>query len=133
MNSTLPLSKVRSRHQKHVQSVWNKRALKQEQRQQNRTHLQKAIETTLKMSANIGLSVFAFFTVKQLLPYHLVQQAKLAEIDTEIAKIKPRVEKLEENFGTTFDPLLSRKVIEKNTYKVDPNLSPIFFVEENRR
>ncbi|MFW9995520.1 MAG: hypothetical protein ACFFD4_26015, partial [Candidatus Odinarchaeota archaeon] len=74
------------------------------------------------------ISVFALMTIKQLLPYHFVQQEKLAEIDIEIAKIKPRVEKLEENFGTTFDPLLTRKVIEKNTYKVDPNLSPIFFM-----
>lgn len=129
MNSSLPLSKIRSKHQNHVQSVWTKRALKQEQRQQQRIHLQKAIETSLKMSANIGLSIFALMSIKQLLPYHMVQQAKLAEIDLEIGKIKPRVEKLEENFGSTFDPILTRKVIEKNTYKVDPKLSPIFFVD----
>ena len=132
MNSSLPLAKIHSKHQNHVQSVWTKRALKQEQRQQKRTHLQKAIETSLKIFANIGLSVLALTSVKQLLPYHSIQQAKLAEIDVEIGKIKPRVEKLEDNFGSTFDPILTRKVIEKNTYKVDPNLSPIFFIEEKR-
>ena len=132
MNSSVPSNKIRSRHHDHVQSVWNKRALKQEQRQQNRANLQKTIETTLKMSANIGISVLAIVSIKQLLPYHLVQQEKIAEIDAEIAKIKPRVEKLEENFGTTFDPKLTRKVMSKNTYKVDPNLTPVFFVEKDQ-
>ena len=50
MNSSFPISQVRSQHNDHVQSVWNKRALKQQQRQQTKANLQLAIETTLKMS-----------------------------------------------------------------------------------
>ena len=130
MNSSLPAAKLHSRHHEHVQSVWNKRAVKQEQRQQKRENMRLAIEIALKMSVNIAFSTLALISVKQLLPYHSVQQNKIAEIDHEIGKIKPRVEKLEENFSTTFDPLLTRKVVQKNTYKVDPNLNPIFFIEE---
>ncbi len=133
MNSSIPLNERRSHHQNYVQSVWNKRALKQEQRLSRRANLKKAIETSLKLSANVGLSVLAIVSFKQLLPYHQVQQEKLAEIDFEIEKIQPRVAKLEENFGTTFDPLLSRKITQKNTYKVDPNVSPIFFVKQNEQ
>lgn len=132
MNSSFPVAKIRTRHHNHVQSIWQKRALKQEERQQKQENMQVAIETGLKLSVNLGISLLAILSIKQLLPYHFVQQNKIAEIDKEIDKIKPRVEKLEENFGMTFDPLLQRKVVQKNTYKVDPNLSPVFFIEQKQ-
>lgn len=132
MNSNLSL-KTRQRRRDYQESISQNRALKQQQRRQKRLNTEKAIETGLKMTVNISITVIAFFSVKQLLPYHLAQQAKLAEIDGEIAKIKPRVEKLEEDFGNTFDPKLTRKVIEKNTYKADPNLSPIFFLDKKQQ
>lgn len=132
MNSNLSL-KTRQRRRDYQESISQNRALKQQQRRQKRLNTEKAFETGLKMTVNISITIIAFFSVKQLLPYHLAQQAKLAEIDGEIAKIKPRVEKLEEDFGNTFDPKLTRKVIEKNTYKADPNLSPIFFIDKKQQ
>lgn len=107
-----------------------KRALKKEQIQQKRANIEKTIELSLKIFVNLGISCLAIFSIKQLLPYHLAQQAKIREIDGEIAKIQPRVQKLQEDFNTTFDPKLTKKVMEKNTYKVDPNVSPIFFIEK---
>ncbi|BAQ62030.1 hypothetical protein GM3708_2436 [Geminocystis sp. NIES-3708] len=130
MTVNTSLNRVRSTNSLHAESILANRALKKEQIQQKRANLEKTIETSLKIFANIGISVLAIFSVKHLLPYHLVQQEKIAEIDGEIAKIQPRVEKLQEDFGNTFDPKLTRKVMEKNTYKVDPNLSPIFFIKE---
>jgi hypothetical protein len=130
MNSSFPVAKIHSRHHQHLQSVRKRRTIKQEQRQQKQENIRLAIETGLKMSAHIGFSILAIISIKQLLPLHSVQQEKIAEIDHEIGKIKPRVEKLEESFSTTFDPLLTRKVVQKNTYKIDPNLNPIFFIEE---
>ncbi|WP_373479593.1 hypothetical protein [Geminocystis sp.] len=133
MTSNVPLKRVRStsvNNNHHSNSVLANRALKKEQIQQKRANFEKAIETSLKISVNLGISILAIFSIKQLLPYHLEQQGKLKEIDAEIGKIQPRVEKLEEDFGNTFDPKLTRKVMEKNTYKVDPNLSPIFFIDK---
>ncbi|BAQ64524.1 hypothetical protein [Geminocystis sp. NIES-3709] len=130
MNSNIPLTQTRLRNNLHPESVIANRALKKEQIQQKRANIEQTIEISLKIFVNLGISFLAFFSIKQLLPYHLGQQAKISEIDAEIAKIKPRVEKLQEDFGTTFDPKLTRKVMEKNTYKVDPNLSPIFFTKK---
>jgi cell division protein FtsB len=127
MSSNASLNKIRSGNNSRGQSILANRTLKKEKIQKKRANLEKAIETSLKIFANVGISVLAIFSIKHLLPYHLAQQEKIAEIDGEIAKIKPRVEKLQEDFGTTFDPKLTRKVMEKNTYKVDPNLSPVFF------
>jgi hypothetical protein len=61
------------------------------------------------------------------LPYNSIQQTQISKIEQEINKVSPRVEKLEESFGATFDPQLTKKVMKQNTYKVDPNLRPIFF------
>lgn len=131
MSSNLTL-KTRQRRRDYQKSISENRALKQQQRRQKRLNTEKAIETGLKLTVNISITVLALLSIKQLLPYYFTQQAKLAEIEAEIAKIQPRVEKLEEDFGNTFDPKLTRKVIEKNTYKVDPNLSPIFFVDKKK-
>lgn len=130
MTVNTSLDRMRSTNNRHAESILANRALKKEQIQQKRANLEKTIETSLKIFANISISVLAIFSIKHLLPYHLVQQEKIAEIDGEIAKIQPRVEKLQEDFGNTFDPKLTRKVMEKNTYKVDPNLSPIFFIKK---
>ncbi|MGI0482336.1 hypothetical protein ACN4EE_16320 [Geminocystis sp. CENA526] len=130
MNSQIPLPQTKVRKNLRVESVIANRELKKEQIQQKRANIEQSIEIGLKILVNVGISFLAVFSIRQLLPFHLAQQAKLAEIDEEIAKIEPRVEKLQENFGTAFDPKLTRKVMEKNTYKVDPNLSPIFFTKQ---
>lgn len=130
MTTNTSLNRVKSRNNHHTQSILANRALKKERIQQKRANLEKTIEISLKILVNIGISALAIFSIKHLLPYHLVQQEKIAEIDGEIAKIQPRVAKLQEDFGNTFDPKLTRKVMEKNTYKVDPNLTPIFFLKK---
>lgn len=129
MSSNLSL-KTRQRRRDYQKSISENRALKQQQRRQKRLNTEKAMETGLKMTVNVGITILALLSIRQLLPYYFAQQAKLREIDAEIAKIQPRVDKLEEDFGNTFDPKLTRKVMEKNTYKVDPNLNPIFFIDK---
>jgi cell division protein FtsB len=130
MTVNAPLTTIRANNNRHAESILANRALKKEQIQQKRSNLEKTIETSLKIFANVGISLLAILSIKHLLPYHLTQQEKIAEINAEIAKIKPRVEKLQESFGTTFDPKLTRKVMEKNTYKVDPNVSRVFFIKK---
>lgn len=131
MNNIKPFSKTsltqNNTEQKHIENVLKSRAEKKQQKKVKKKIFQQTVETTLRLTVNLSISALAIFSVKQLLPYHNVQQEKLAEIEGEIAKIQPRVERLEESFGTTFDPQLSKKVMKQNTYKVDPNLRPIFF------
>jgi hypothetical protein len=130
MTSNAPLNKIRSTNNRYAESILANRVFKKEQIQQKRANLEKTIETSLKIFVNVGISVLAILSIKHLLPYHFAQQEKIAEIDGEIAKIRPRVEKVQEDFGTTFDPKSTRKVMEQNTYKVDPNLSPVFFIKK---
>lgn len=129
MKTIVPIDiEIEERKDSHLEKILIERAIKKQQMRQKRANTTKALETCLKIVVNLGISTLAYFSIWQLIPYYRHQQAKLAEIDAEIAKIKPRVERLGADFSTTFDPNLTRKNIEKNTYKVDPNLSPVFFV-----
>ncbi|HIK36714.1 MAG: hypothetical protein NZ901_01250 [Geminocystis sp.] len=132
MNSDLYLYRARLRKEKHQEYLRLQRLRKQKEREEKRLHTQKAIETALKIAVNVTITLVAGLSIKQMLPYHLTQQARLREIEAEIALIKPRVEKLEEEFAETFDPKLARKIIEKNSYKVEPDSRPVFFLNQNK-
>jgi len=128
MNSIKPFTKTLVPNKnKYAEQVLANREEKKQKQINRQANLEKTIEATLKILVNFGISYLAIISLKSLLPYHTTQQAKLAEIDGEIDKIKPRVELLEEKFSNTFDPQKAPKVMQKNSYKVDPNLTRIFF------
>jgi len=122
MNSIKPFTQnPSSRPNRELFSPRNKnRELKQ-------YYIQRAIENSLKITFNVGLISLSIISIQKLLPYNSIQQTQISKIEQEINKVSPRVEKLEESFGATFDPQLTKKVMKQNTYKVDPNLRPIFF------
>lgn len=127
MNSIKPFSKKSAPNNKYAEKVLASRAEKKRQQANRQANIEQAIEASLKIVVNIGFSYLAIMSIKALLPYHTAQKAKLTEIDLEINKIKPRVEILEEKFSTTFAPQKAPQVMKKNSYKVDPNLTRIFF------
>jgi hypothetical protein len=127
MNAIKPFPKTSVSHNQYAEKVLAIRAEKKRQQANQKANLEQAIEASLKILVNIGISYLAIMSIKALLPYHTAQKAKLTEIDLEINKIKPRVELLEEKFSTTFAPQKAPQVMQKNSYKVDPNLTRIFF------
>lgn len=131
MNSIKPFTKTPARipanKNKYIEKVLASRAEKKQQQANKQANIERTLEASLKIAVNIGISYLAIISIKALLPYHTAQQAKLEEIDVEINKIEPRVELLEEKFSITFDPQKTPLVMQKNSYKVDPNLTRIFF------
>lgn len=91
--------------------------------------LYRSLENIFKIGINVSIITLSITTVQKLLPYNEIQQQRISQIQAEIDKVSPRVQRLEENFGTTFDPQLTRRVMKENTYKVDPTLRPIFFTD----
>lgn len=130
MNSIKPFTK-KNTSISHAEKILAEREKKKQLQADKQLNLERSIEASIKILVNIGFSCLAIFSIKGLLPYHIAQQSKLEEIDLEIDKIQPRVELLEENFSVTFDPQKSSQVMQKNSYKVDPNLTRIFFSGNN--
>lgn len=130
MNSIKPFTK-KNTLTSHAEKVLAEREKKKQLQADKQANLERSIEASIKILVNIGFSCLAIMSIKALLPYHIAQQSKLEEIDLEIEKIQPRVNLLEENFSVTFDPQKSPQVMQKNSYKVDPNLTRIFFSGNN--
>lgn len=91
--------------------------------------LYRSLENIFKIGINVSIISLSITSVQRLIPYNEIQQHQINQIQEEINKVSPRVERLEENFGATFDPRLTKRVMKENTYKVDPTLRPIFFTE----
>ncbi|AUC60450.1 hypothetical protein AA637_04375 [Cyanobacterium sp. HL-69] len=129
MNNIKPFKKSKYLHN-NIDTVFLERQKKEEKKRLKQYCLHRSLENILKIGFNLGIVAFSVTSVKNLLPYNDIQQSQINQIQEEINKVSPRVQRLEENFSTTFDPKSSRRVMKDNTYKVDPNLRPIFFVEK---
>lgn len=123
------IKKIKNTRQKPP--ILKKRELQRVKKQIYNSNLEQALEITVKIIVNGLLTFVAFTALTKLLPYYQSQQKELAEINLEVRETEVRVKKLREKFERNFDPTLSKKVMERNTHKVDPNQQSIFFVNNN--
>lgn len=87
-------------------------------------------EITIKLLVNLILCSAAIAGLAQLLPYHLSQKAKLQEVRAEVERTQNRVDKLRNDFSQAFDPAQARQVMEKQSYRVDPNQLQVVLEEQ---
>lgn len=106
-----------------------RRAAPQRQRQQSRRQKATLIELTLHMSVNCLLFTVAIATIVKLLPYHLTQQEKLADLRVEVEQAEVRVGKLRQDFNKNFDAYNNQRLMQEGTTKVDPNQKRVIWVE----
>lgn len=106
-----------------------RRAAPQRQQQQSRRQRATLIELTMHMSVNCLLFTVAIATIVKLLPYHLTQQEKLADLRVEVAKAETRVGKLRQDFNKNFDAYDNQRLIQEGSGKVDPNEKRVIWVE----
>ena len=106
-----------------------KREVQRQRKKRLNSHIEQAMEVMLKITINGLFTFVAFSALMKLMPYHQSQQEELAEISQEVMETEKRVQKLRQNFSRNFDPTQTKKVMQANTHKVDPNQLPIFFIE----
>jgi HAMP domain-containing protein len=92
-----------------------------------------ALELTAKIIVNSLLSAAAVVTLIKLIPYQYSQQIKLNEVNTEVEEAEKRVERLRENFRRSFDPQQSKKVMQEQSPRVDPQQRRIIFLEPSNQ
>ena len=83
-------------------------------------------EILLKLGLNGILAVGAIATLTRLLPYQQIQQIKLQEVQMQVQETERRVGELRNNFNRNFDPQQTRKVMEEQSPRLDPNQRNIF-------
>lgn len=62
------------------------------------------LETTVRLSVNVVLSVVAISALAQLLPYRASQETKLQELQVAVKSASDRVQQVQTHFKQYFDP-----------------------------
>jgi predicted membrane protein len=129
MNAIQPLESRKSRRQEdNTRAIYQKKETERLKKQRRSHNLELALEISTKIIINTSLSVIAFVALTKLLPYHASQQEKLAVIKQELEATEVRVAKLRENFAGNFDPRQTKRVMQRNSHRVDPNQRPVFLI-----
>jgi len=64
----------------------------------------------------------------RLVPQNLAQQARLQELQTEVAFVERRVDQLQDRFNRHFDPQQTRAIMQEQSNRVDPNQRQVIWV-----
>lgn len=92
-----------------------------------------ALETSAKLAVNLVLSMAAIAALVQLLPYRVSQQAKLTELQAEVASTGDRVKRLQTEFNHNFDPAQAQAVMEEQTTRIDARKRNILWLNNGNR
>lgn len=91
-------------------------------------HRALAFEATVKLGVNVVLGVIATSALASLVPYTLAQQAKLEELQTEVAELDWQVNRLQTEFDRHFDPQQSLSVMQEQSARINPNQRQVVWV-----
>lgn len=109
-----------------------RRISKQRQTQQSRRNRAVLVELSLQTAVNCALIGVAATAIANLLPHHLSQQERIAEIQVELEEAQNRVDTLREDFEGNFDAYQSPKLMQKHSEKVDVLEKRIIWVKPNQ-
>ncbi|HIK28506.1 MAG: hypothetical protein N3E45_00190 [Oscillatoriaceae bacterium SKW80] len=90
---------------------------------------ERVTEITLKLTINLVISIASLSALLQLWPYHQAGQEKLQEIQTEVQGTQRRVSKLQAEFTRFFAPQKTKSIMQEQSYRMDPNILQIFWLE----
>lgn len=114
--------------QPHLQPAESRRVAARK-RQQRHPYRAVAVETTAKLAVNVVLSAAAITALVQLLPYHMSQQTKLREINSEVKQTEKRVNRLQSDFSRYFDPRQAKTVMQEQSHRVDPSQRQVVLMD----
>lgn len=103
---------------------------KQRQQHQQARHRSMAIEVSLKIGVNVLISGVALTTLFNMISHRIAQQQKLQELQAEVQVTEQRVNQLKTDFNQAFDPGQERQIVQEQTHFVDPNRTPIVWLNQ---
>lgn len=88
-----------------------------------------SIEIAVKLSVYSILSLAAISGLVRLVPHHQKVQARLAEVEQEVQRTEMRVNRLQAEFNTSFDPNQAQRVMQEQSNRIDPRQRPVIWIE----
>ncbi|UBF28607.1 hypothetical protein K9N68_12430 [Kovacikia minuta CCNUW1] len=86
-----------------------------------------AIETSIKLTVNLLLSVVAVIALTKLLSYKVTQEAKLQELNVAVKTTEGRVQVVRSNFKQYFDSNQASTLMQQQTNRIDPSQRQIIW------
>ena len=91
-----------------------------------------AIETSLKLGANVIFCMVAISAIFRLLPSQMKVRENFREMQAETDRVEKRVRSLQAEFGRYFDPQQTDSILQEQGYQTDPHRLPIVWDEGDR-
>lgn len=76
------------------------------------------IESTVRLSVNVVLSMVAVSALTQLLPYQSSQAARLQELQVTVRSTGDRVQRVQNNFRQYFDPYQTEANMQAQSHRL---------------
>jgi hypothetical protein len=93
------------------------------------SHREEVVELTVKLFSSLVLCLGGAYASISLFPYHLTQQARLAEVSTEVKETQQRVDRLYQDFNNNFDPQQTKTLMQRYSQKIAQDRRPIMWLE----
>lgn len=119
--SALSQPKVDPRSARKRSTKTAKRRLRQPHARRNATFMTRATEATTILGVNVVLIGTCLYTLGNMLPHQLTQQAKLEEIKGEVHRTTEHVNQLKESHKRSLTPSASRRISEEQGYLIGKN------------
>lgn len=101
----------------------------QPRRRGNRGSWMSVVETGLKLTLDVTVSLGAIAALSQLVPSYTRSQDQIEQLREDVETTRSQVQELQGQFSRHFDPTQVRTLIEEETQPLDPQRRPIVWTE----
>ncbi|MBF2085738.1 hypothetical protein [Thermoleptolyngbya sp. C42_A2020_037] len=98
-------------------------------RQRRNPHQSVAVEASLRLAVNVVVGMVAIASIVRLLPQNISQQQKLNTLQSDVAMLEQRVDRLQETFARQFDAGQARSVMQEETGRIGIGQRPVVWVK----
>ena len=102
---------------------------KHHQSRQRNSHRVLALEAMTVLGVNALLIGVGIYTLTQLVPYQLMQQAKLREMNTELNRVSNQVQQLQQSYQRSHATQGAKRIAEKQGHLIPTTRKGIVWVE----
>ena len=88
-----------------------------------------ALEATTILGFNAVLIGVGLYTLTQLVPYHLTQQAKLREMNTEVNRVSDHILQLQQSYDRGLTQPGTARIVEEQSHLIHNHKKDIVWVE----
>ncbi|NJK42027.1 MAG: hypothetical protein HC934_13170 [Acaryochloridaceae cyanobacterium SU_2_1] len=88
-------------------------------------------EASLVLGVNLSLIGVCLYTLSQLFPHQLTQQAKLRSLESEVQQKIETIEELQKSYAQSLDPELSRRIAEEQSHLIPQTKRNLVWVKKN--